>query len=74
MLQLSAGTRHLNPFTEVVYQRGPRRWLGLKRGRLIRAERPAPWLLGMLWPPFPFSLHPLPTLGLGALQPASECQ
>lgn len=47
MLQLDAGFRHLNPFTEVVYQRGPRRWMGLRKGRIVKAERPAPWLLDL---------------------------
>lgn len=47
MLQLSSGTRQLNPFTEVVWQRGPRRWGGLRKGHPIRIERPAPWLLDL---------------------------
>lgn len=62
MLQLSSGTRQLNPFTEVVWQRGPRRWGGLRKGHPIRIERPAPWLLGIPLPPIPS----LSTLALGA--------
>ncbi|DBB12086.1 hypothetical protein WJX82_003916 [Trebouxia sp. C0006] len=45
ILQLSSGSRQLNPFTEVVWVRGPRRWLGLRKGRYMRVEQPAPWLL-----------------------------
>jgi hypothetical protein len=62
MLQLNLGSRHLNPFTEVVWMRGPRRWLGLRKGRYMRVERPAPWLLGIPLPSF----HLAPSLGLGA--------
>lgn len=47
MSQLSSGTQQLNPFTEVVWQRGPRRWGGLRKGHPIRIERPAPWLLDL---------------------------
>ncbi|DBA89722.1 hypothetical protein WJX79_009084 [Trebouxia sp. C0005] len=45
MLQLNLGSRHLNPFTEVVWMRGPRRWMGLRKGRYMRVEQTAPWLL-----------------------------
>lgn len=62
MSQLSSGTQQLNPFTEVVWQRGPRRWGGLRKGHPIRIERPAPWLLGIPLPPIPS----VPTLALGA--------
>ena len=62
MLQLDLGTRHLNPFTEVIWQRGPRRWKGLRKGHSIRVERPAPWLLGIPLPPIPS----FPDLALGA--------
>jgi len=62
MLQLNLGSRQLNPFTEVVWVRGPRRWLGLRKGRYMRVERPAPWLLGIPLPSF----HLAPSLGLGA--------
>ncbi len=62
MLQLNLGSRQLNPFTEVVWVRGPRRWLGLRKGRYMRVEQPAPWLLGIPLPLF----HLAPSLGLGA--------
>lgn len=62
MSQLDLGTQHVNPFTEVVWQRGPRRWKGLRKGHPIRVERPAPWLLGIPLPPIPS----LPNLVLGA--------
>ena len=66
MMQLSLGTQRLSPFTEVVYRRGPRRWLGLRKGHYVRIERPAPWLLGIPLPPIPS----LTNLALGAPYPA----
>lgn len=62
MVQLDLGTQHLNPFTEVIWQRGPRRWKGLRKGHPVRVERPAPWLLGIPLPPIPS----FPNLVLGA--------
>lgn len=66
-MQLSMSTRRLNLFTEVVYRRGPRRWLGLRKGHYIRVERPAPWLLGIPLPPTPS----ITNLALGAPYPAA---
>ena len=45
-MQLHKGSRHLNPFTQIVWKRGRRRWMGLRAGRWIPIEQPAPWLLG----------------------------
>ena len=45
-MQLHKGSRHLNPFTQIVWKRGRRRWMGLRSGRWVPIERPAPWLLG----------------------------
>lgn len=54
MLQLHKGARHLNPFTQIVWTRGRRRWMGLRAGRWVAVEQPAAWLLGN------FYLRPVP--------------
>ena len=46
MVQLYTGSRHLNPFTQIVWRRGRRRWMGLRAGRWTAMEQPAAWVLG----------------------------